>query len=236
MGSSANTTAGRVTSARAIATRCCWPPESSDGRWVRRSSSPTVSISVSTHAWSTSRPAIVSGSVTFSSAVSTGQQVEGLEDEADLLPAQLGQALVVEVRDLDAVDLHGARRGPVEPGEAVHERRLAGAGRAHDRAVLTALEADRDAVEGVHGGLAVPEELVQVGGGDDRRALHRPAFLSCSRGRAGGRLSAPASGACASRRRPCTPSRKSSVLNEDSRRSITSCSSVRTGGRSRAAR
>ena len=35
VGSSAKTTAGSVTSARAIATRCCWPPESSAGRWAR---------------------------------------------------------------------------------------------------------------------------------------------------------------------------------------------------------
>src|SRR5206468_4605048 len=32
VGSSANITVGFETSARAIATRCCWPPESSDGR------------------------------------------------------------------------------------------------------------------------------------------------------------------------------------------------------------
>ncbi len=31
VGSSASTTAGWVTMARAIATRCCWPPESSAG-------------------------------------------------------------------------------------------------------------------------------------------------------------------------------------------------------------
>jgi hypothetical protein len=32
VGSSAKITAGLVISARASATRCCWPPESSDGR------------------------------------------------------------------------------------------------------------------------------------------------------------------------------------------------------------
>jgi hypothetical protein len=37
----ANTTSGRVTSARAIATRCCCPPDSCEGRWRRRFSSPT---------------------------------------------------------------------------------------------------------------------------------------------------------------------------------------------------
>src|SRR6185295_17387960 len=49
VGSSANTTAGRWISARATATRCCWPPDSSDGRWVRRSPRPTAAISVSCH-------------------------------------------------------------------------------------------------------------------------------------------------------------------------------------------
>ena len=33
VGSSAKITSGSPTSARAIATRCCWPPESCAGRW-----------------------------------------------------------------------------------------------------------------------------------------------------------------------------------------------------------
>ena len=41
VGSSAKTTRAG-TGARAIATRCCWPPESSDGRWWRRLPRPTV--------------------------------------------------------------------------------------------------------------------------------------------------------------------------------------------------
>ena len=41
VGSSANTTSGRVMRARAIATRCCWPPDSCEGRSRRRLSSPT---------------------------------------------------------------------------------------------------------------------------------------------------------------------------------------------------
>ena len=36
VGSSARMMAGRVMNARAIATRCCSPPDSSDGRWSRR--------------------------------------------------------------------------------------------------------------------------------------------------------------------------------------------------------
>ena len=40
VGSSAKITAGRATSARAIATRCCWPPDSSPGRCLRLSAEP----------------------------------------------------------------------------------------------------------------------------------------------------------------------------------------------------
>jgi len=41
VGSSASNTAGPVTSARAIDTRCCSPPESSPARWPARASKPT---------------------------------------------------------------------------------------------------------------------------------------------------------------------------------------------------
>src|SRR6185436_14788268 len=41
VGSSARISAGSVTSARAMATRCCCPPESSLGWWSRRSARPT---------------------------------------------------------------------------------------------------------------------------------------------------------------------------------------------------
>ena len=43
VGSSARRTAGFVTMARAMATRCCCPPESSPGEWVSHPVSPTVS-------------------------------------------------------------------------------------------------------------------------------------------------------------------------------------------------
>ena len=76
VGSSAKTTSGRETSARAIATRCCWPPESSEGRCERRSPSPTEEMSSSKNARSGFSPAIESGSVMFSSAVSIGRRLK----------------------------------------------------------------------------------------------------------------------------------------------------------------
>ena len=98
VGSSAKTMAGLVTSARAIATRCCWPPESSPGRWRAGRASPRVSTTWSSRSRSARRPASSSGSRMFCSAVSIGQQVEGLEDEADVVAAEEGQRGVVERR------------------------------------------------------------------------------------------------------------------------------------------
>ena len=77
VGSSARTSAGSPTSARAIATRCCWPPESSGGRWRARSRRPTCSSAAATRA-RRSRPSrgwISSGYSTFSHAVSTGMRL-----------------------------------------------------------------------------------------------------------------------------------------------------------------
>jgi hypothetical protein len=53
------------------------------------------------------------------------QEVEGLKDEADVPAAQLGQRLVAHRRDVLRPDVDAARRRAIEPGEQVHERRLA---------------------------------------------------------------------------------------------------------------
>ena len=76
VGSSANRIVGLETRARATATRCCWPPDSSDGLWSRRSVSPTRSSSASRVAPSTLRPAIFDGSRMFSSAESVGSRLK----------------------------------------------------------------------------------------------------------------------------------------------------------------
>ena len=110
VGSSAKTTAGLETRARATATRCCWPPESSEGRWVRRSSRPTVR----TRLLDPLLVRLAPGDRERQHQVLLGgedrQQVEELEDEAELVAAQLGQLAVVEGGDLDAVELDAAAR------------------------------------------------------------------------------------------------------------------------------
>ncbi|GGU29447.1 hypothetical protein GCM10010259_19860 [Streptomyces daghestanicus] len=71
-GSSAKSTSGRVMRARAIATRCCCPPESSDGRRPSSPVSPTEAVTPWTDAWSGAAPASRSGRVMFRSTVSEG--------------------------------------------------------------------------------------------------------------------------------------------------------------------
>ena len=167
VGSSANTTVGCATSARAIATRCCWPPESSDGRWLFRSVSPTRSIRSLKNAGSGFSPAIESGSRTFSSRRQHREQVEELEDEADVLAPEQGHLAVGEAADVLAGDRDGAARRLVERREEVHERRLAGAGRPHHCDELARCDARARPPQRVDGGLALAVAAGEVCCGDD---------------------------------------------------------------------
>ena len=52
-------------------------------------------------------------------------QVERLEHEPDLVPADLGELLLGELPERDGTEPHLAAREPVEAGDAVQQRRLA---------------------------------------------------------------------------------------------------------------
>ena len=80
------------------------------------------------------------------------------------LAAQLGELLVVELGEVGVADVDGAGRQRVEPGEAVHQRALARAGRAHDRRELGLLERHGDAVEGDDLAVAAAVDLDGVDG------------------------------------------------------------------------
>ena len=98
-----------------------------------------------------------------------GEEVEELEDEADPVAPQRRQPLVVQLREVDAVDGHRPRRGPVHAPAEVQERGLAAPGRSHDGHELAGRELQTDAPQGVHRGLAVAVALVQAPG-----LQHRP--------------------------------------------------------------
>jgi hypothetical protein len=78
-----------------------------------------------------------------------GQQVEGLEDEANLLVADAGELVVVEFADELAVEPVLAFRGSVEASDEVHESGFPGAGRSHNGDVLVVLDLHGDAAQGL---------------------------------------------------------------------------------------
>ena len=109
VGSSASRMAGSVTSARAIATRCCSPPESWFGRWPARSDKPDglergqrLAAAVVVAPIGERQRDVVHGR-------GPGEQVPLLEDEADEAVADLGQGVVAELRDVDARRARSAR-------------------------------------------------------------------------------------------------------------------------------
>ncbi len=103
------------------------------------------------------------------------QQVEELEDEAELLAAQLGQLAVIEPGDLLAVEQDGASRRLVEAGEDVHQRRLARARGTHDRGEAAALKRGADLDQGIDSGCPLAVATGHVVGFDDLTVdAHRP--------------------------------------------------------------
>src|SRR6185436_2670396 len=99
------------------------------------------------------------------------QEIEELEDEADVLATQLREARVVEVGDVRSVDHDGAGRRLVESREDVHQRRLARTRRAHDRREVTVVHFEGDAAQRVDArpALSVATSYVLCGDGDSRR-------------------------------------------------------------------
>ena len=99
------------------------------------------------------------------------QQIEELKDEADVPAPQFGELGVAERADLRAVDPRLAAAGPIEPGEQVHQRRLARARRPHHRDQRPLRHRQGDASERIDGHVAVAVAAGQVTRGDANRRL-----------------------------------------------------------------
>ena len=86
VGSSARITAGSLTSARAMATRCCWPPESWLGWWSARSARPTAARRARARVLRSRAVSagVEQGQLDVLERGRARQQVELLEDESDL--------------------------------------------------------------------------------------------------------------------------------------------------------
>ena len=143
VGSSASSTCGSLASAVAIAARCCSPPDIwSGGRSAQCADASAPSSSAARRrAAAGGHPANRIGRATFCARGQVGQQVPRrlLPDEADHA-APVGQPLpaVIAPRSCPATRTAPAGRR-VQPGQDVHQRGLAAAGRAHQRGQLAAL-------------------------------------------------------------------------------------------------
>ena len=153
--SSARMMYGSLISDRAIATRCCWPPESCDGPVVEP-------IAQADQAGHLDRPFLGLGADLAGPLVGQREldvledrvlldQVVRLEDEAEVAAADLGELVVVEPGDVAAAQEVLAAGGAVEAAQQVEHGALARARRAHDGDVLAGVEVDRDAPQGVDG-------------------------------------------------------------------------------------
>ena len=89
---------GLGASARAMATRCCSPPESWPGKCVSRCERPTSAERARAASNASSRSRNSSGSATFSMRRHGGHEVEGLKHDADIGGAEARETVLVERR------------------------------------------------------------------------------------------------------------------------------------------
>ena len=149
-GSSSSRTLGCTTSARANATRCCWPPDSSAGIRLPRPGRRTMSSACSTRS-RTSRAGTGSHLESERDVGVHGEMRKQrvlLKHHADVAPVRW------KAGDVGGVDANGSRRHGHESGDHAQHRGLAAPGRPEQ----AEHRAGRDVeAQVVHGGRRVPE-------------------------------------------------------------------------------
>ena len=121
--------------ARAIATRCCSPPDSCSGNLPASAATPTSSraASASARAVRARTPSSSRGRATFSAAVSPPSRFSSLEHVADPAAAQRGQRAAAQAAQVSAGHPDAPAAGAVQAAGQVQQGRLAGAAWAHHR-------------------------------------------------------------------------------------------------------
>ncbi len=149
VGSSATIRDGSLTSARAIATRCCSPPESSSGKILgARFETDELEHLAHPHAPLRSRNALVmQRQLDVLVHVEIRDQMEALKDEADVTPAQVCELIDRAIGDVLAAEHVTTARRRIDEADDVEHRRLAAARRPHDCDELAALDREIDAIE-----------------------------------------------------------------------------------------
>ena len=158
--SSKRTTFGDIISARAIATRCCWPPESWCGCWPAFSGKPDDVEELARAPLGLGPGQLPDAPRREREVVDHGQvreEVELLEDDPDPLPDR-GDVDAV-ARDLLALEGDAARLDRLEEVDAPQQRALAAAARADHHEDLARLHLEVDAVEDEVVSEALPHAL-----------------------------------------------------------------------------
>ena len=91
-----------------------------------------------------------------------GQQVKGLEDDADPSAAEPGERILIEAAEIDSVDSHLSGARPLQPAEHHHQCGFPGAGGADDADRLAGIDLERDAAENVDGTGSAPQCQVDI--------------------------------------------------------------------------
>ena len=153
VGSSASSRLGLVTSARAMATRCRWPPESSAGRCLDLpvEPDPLERLGGAAQPLAPRDMGVDERQLDILQRRRARQQRERLEDEADGAVAHLRELAVAQVRHELPVQPVAAAVGGVEATDDVHQRGLAAARRSHDRGVIAAADHQVDAPQRLDG-------------------------------------------------------------------------------------
>ena len=99
-----------------------------------------------------------------------GEEVEELEDEADLELAQAGEGVVVHGVEREAVDVHLAGAGGVEGAEDVKEGAFATAAGSGDSDDLPGENFQANAPEGIHLGIAGLVGFMEIAGFEHKKA------------------------------------------------------------------
>src|ERR1019366_9296376 len=145
--SSASSRPGELISARAIATRCCWPPESWPG--VLRSRSPRPnSLSAPRARWPGG--GVEQRQRNVLERAGAGQKIEALEHEAQAFAAQPRALGLAQAGDVGALKIIMPAARPVETAEHRHKRRLARPGRAHDGDEFAGVDREAHILQRMH--------------------------------------------------------------------------------------
>ena len=165
VGSSARMSCGSLTSARAMATRCCCPPESWLGRVVRRAAEADAlerrrARGAAARAWPRRRRAAAARR--SRRALVRGSRLKLWKTKPSVWLRTSASSSRSRPRHLAAVEEVAARGRAIEAAEDVHQRRLARARGAHDGDELAPLDDERHVVERVHLDVAEPVDLADV--------------------------------------------------------------------------